>query len=157
MQVNATGNTLTPIFALNNNASDGTSLAVWGVLAYWSSPRGLMSIWPAFGFSGNTPGNDGQLNPIAAQIPGFTSSVIDTSHNEPITGIVYAADGRQWLDNGDIPLFILPPTWSVRILCYEPAGTFPSGAISSVTFLWGPYATAKLTQKSSGSKLKAKG
>lgn len=147
-QDTATGTTLTAAYSLNNNAADGTYLALWGVLAFCSAPRGMMVMWNQAGLTTPANGLDAQIIPTAKAIAGFTNKNIGTTLNQPTAGIVFAADGRQFITNGDVPLFIIPPNNRVSVIAWEPVGNFNFGAITAVTFVWGEYSSARLNKLS---------
>jgi hypothetical protein len=141
-----TTSTLASIYSLNNNANDGSSLAVWAILAYYSSPRGLMIAGPVYGLQlGGFASTPSQLKPDTRTVFGISTLNRNTSVGEPTVGMIWAADGKTWLTHGDIPLWILPAGWRLDVLPCEPIGLFDSGATSFVTFLFGPYLPALTT------------
>ncbi len=143
----ATANTYASITSLNNDAKDGTQLAVWGILALYTSTRGLMIAGMVQGQMGTFVKPGFQLNPLAAAIPGYVATTRATGTLEPqTTGIIFKADGSTWLQN-DIPLFIIPPGYRCDVLPFEPIGLYNTSAMSAVTFLWGPYATARAQRR----------
>lgn len=147
-QNTATGNTLTAAYTLNNNAIDGTYLALWSMLAYYSSPRGMMVAWSQAGLIPPANGLDAQLIPGTKAIAGYTNTGVVTNTGLPVKGMVFRADGREFLNGGDVPLFVIPPNWSVTVIAWEPVGNYNFGAISAVTFLWGEYSSAKSNRAS---------
>lgn len=147
-----TTSTLASIYSLNNNANDGTYLALWGILGWYGSARGMMIANTVFGQVGGFAGTPVQLNPTAPACPGLNTLNRNTNNGEPIVGVAFTADGATWFSNGDIPLFLIPPNWRVDCLPFEPIGNFSTGAPSSITFLWGPYGAAKMNKLSARGK-----
>lgn len=144
IHTNGADDNLSDVYSLNNNAGDGSPIALWGVLAFYSvnRPTMVLSLQPALQ---GTPSNDDfQLMGNSAATAGYTSFFHNTVSWTAGQGILFIADGRHWLTNGESPLFIIPVGSAAVVLTYTSLGLNPPGAESAVTFLWGPYSTARL-------------
>jgi hypothetical protein len=79
LSTNGQGGNFTPIYSLSNDAKDGTKIAVWGILAWYTSVSGMMFVNSQPGQKTPANGLDQQLIPGTPAIPGFTNLTVDTS------------------------------------------------------------------------------
>ena len=131
--------------SLNNNAKNGSYLAVWGILATWSGSRPMAQANLQAGQGGNPNGIDYQLNPATPPIPGYGSANSNTLPNQGAWTMIFRADGS-WTNNGDVPLFIVPPNYYVNCYAFIPLGNCPGRGEFAVTYLWGLWAHARATR-----------
>lgn len=140
---NGQDDNLSDNYFLNNNATDGSSIAVWGVLAYYYGREHLMMAGVRNQLNGTQPPTDFQIYPSAAMVPGYTSFLHDTSPLHVQLGVYFITDGITWLQNGDVPLAILPVGYSYIVSTWANYGLLPFVAPSFCSFVWGPYSTAR--------------
>lgn len=143
---NGTGNNFTVIYSLNNNSMDGSALAVYGLLGWYTSARQMMCAWPEQNLAGADFGNNIMLKPDMGAIGGYVSVGNNTSVGQPTQGLVFKADGSTWMTNFDAPLFILPVGWRLAVIAWEPIGLYAGNTLSAMTFLYGNYATARISR-----------
>lgn len=128
---------------LGNTSAIGERLAVYGILAYRPAFPQLFAAWPLQGIVGGTPGSVIMLNPDAGQIVG---KVTTANVSNPLGGVdpmQFKGDGSRWMTNGDLPLFIIPPNWSLVVQGAPQFGTIPVNEFMAVTFLWGIHHDAR--------------
>lgn len=136
------------IYSLNNNAKDGTYLAVWAIFAFWQTQLPIMRAVMIFGLD-NVPGtnNDFQLMPGTPLIPGFTTFSHNSAPVAPGIGMGLMANGENWFERADAPLFILPPGYKLVLFTQVFLGLIPLNTPSFVNFVWGPYTVGKTPRR----------
>jgi hypothetical protein len=134
-------------FSLNNNSKLGNYLAVYGILAWRNYHPQTMQAFVQVGKDtpytqiGATPTHP--LIAGRAAIEGYIGSRTNGITGTPI-GITFAADGAHWLSMGDLPLFVIPPSYQVVVAPTTLTGQVVLGDAMACTFLWGYYGSAKL-------------
>ena len=131
-------------YSLNNNAKDGTYLALYAVLAYSGSTRASMALSTqnqVFGLAQNS--FDFGMNPNAAKIAGYVNYFHGSTSWTPTQAIMFLADGIHMLSNYDAPLLLIPPNQSAVVQTLVQIGLLPSQTPTWCSFLWGEYQVGK--------------
>jgi hypothetical protein len=131
-------------YCLYNPSNLGLALAVFGVLAHRSGYDQLMQAWPVKGDLGGNVGNIAMIDSTGGMIDGVVESKPGSLANAP-AGVTFKADGRNWLTLGDIPIFIILPTWRLWVGTQQTIGNEPASDPSFVTFVWGYYKRPKVS------------
>lgn len=143
---NGADNNNADVYYLNNNASDGSYLAVWRIWMWYSGVYNQIAVAWNFGLTGSILNdNSRQLIPNAPAIAGYTAF----QNGGPTPGIppaiIFTGNGINPVSFDDVPIAILPPGWCLTVFGITPVNPLPINSPSWCTFLWGPSATPKLT------------
>lgn len=132
------GNPSPPFYTLNNNSNQGNCLALYGVLAFSEVSFPMMALTWKYGLSGSPGSGDVPFNldPRSPKHDGYTFFTQTGGAGPNTTGILWWADGRTWLTNGDIPLFILPPGYQAQVT-QAAWGLVAHNAPTWCMFCWG--------------------
>lgn len=143
-----TNNNLGDVYTLNNDAKDGTSLAVWGILGFYQNTLPMMQAVMLPGLQ-SKPANvlDFQLYPTSPTVPGYTQYAHANPSYGTTAGIIFLANGIDWFMMPDAPLFILPPNYVLWVNPFCPQGLLQWNSPSFVNFLWGPYTQGKTPRR----------
>ena len=147
-QTTGTNNNLSDNYTLNNDANDGTWLAIWGVQAYYQGPNQL---WQMVMFPGlatkPSPNLDFQLMLTAPNQPGYTALAHAIAPFTIGGGLLFLSNGIDWMMLPDAPLMIIPPGWAMVVFPQIWQGLLQPNSPSFVNFLWGPYQHGKTPRR----------
>jgi len=133
------GGALSPFAALFNNTQAPNRLALYGILAWRAYPPQTMIAFTTPTSHGGGIPVVGPLVPGIASIDGVFSIFNSTIPTSIESQILFVADGKSWLTNGDVPLFVIQPGDSVWCGCNQIVGNTPVDEPAMFTFLWGYY------------------
>src|SRR5208337_1464067 len=119
--------------------SSANRLALYGILAWRAYPPQTMIAFTTPTSHGGGSTVVGPLVPNAASIDGVFSIFNSTIPTSIESQILFVADGKSWLTNGDVPLFVIQPGDSVWCGCNQIVGNTPVDEPAMFTFLWGYY------------------
>lgn len=139
---------VSPQFSLYNNASDGSYLAVYGILLARTIPNRFGQAFTATGAdtaaSASQNPTISSIMPLAAAIPGTLGYSTSGAYGLNPAAITFAANGANWLTFNGKPLFILAPNMSCRVQYAQLQAPNPAQyEPSACTFLYGLYTQAK--------------
>lgn len=125
---------------LYNDSSKGDYLAVYGILGYHAATPQLMGAAIIKLRDNGAPGNVAMLVPGTGQINGLITvngavGVFQGNQNP----VIFKGDGSLFLTNGDVPLFVVPPGYSLVVGAWQILGSAPTNDPTSCSFVWGIY------------------